>query len=69
MSLSVLGNIMLGLRVTGTDAAFASELRDLFNSSGLPAGDQAPSLGTGLIVGNPLAPVPVNLFIGVKPMP
>jgi hypothetical protein len=69
MSLSVLGNILLGLRVTGTDAAFASDLRDLFNSSGLSASDQPPSLGTGMTMGNPLAAAPVNLFIGVKPVP
>jgi len=68
MSLSALGNISMGLRITGANAAFASELRDLFNSCGLPASDEAPSLGTGMTMGNPLAAAPVNLFIGVKPI-
>ncbi len=68
MSLSAMGGIVLGIRVTGTDAEFAREIRDAFRAAGFLVGDQPPPPATGISMGNPNSPAPVNLFLGVKPI-
>jgi hypothetical protein len=68
MTLNAMGALVLGIRVTGTDGEFASEIREAFRSAGFKlVGDQPPPPATGISMGDPSAPAPVNLLLGVKP--
>jgi hypothetical protein len=70
LSISAFGGVVLGMRVSGTDDAFAKDVRDAFRSFGFVAvGDQPAPVNTGISIGPPNAPAPVNLFIGAKPPP
>jgi hypothetical protein len=68
LSVSAFGNLALGIRVAGTDAQFAAEIRNAFRSFGFAGiGDRPPPPLTGITIGSPDFSEPVNIFIGAKP--
>jgi hypothetical protein len=69
MSISALGSISAGLRVSGTDAGFATEIISALNNGLAAVIEGPPPMSTGITVGDPNAPAPVKIFIGVKPLP